>query len=741
VTLEIVHQNQYSENTRSIPLADNGVDPDLAANDGIYSAFITDFNSHPSFHSGHLTVNSVRGKAKRILTLSFVNGGGGALLDKRMTSACCGSLIPIGTLGPVGTATYSVMLPSFRTGEGIEADADISPPSRIQSHLQVADNDSQPTITIEFTAPGADYSTGIVSFYDICCTNLTSGNLDDSLCINLLESGGNSCQPVVAGSNQRCTVSKASLATGFYNGSQSAPSPSTLFCGIRGVDRAGNLGPLSFDLLEIQIVAELGRMNTTECNAISDGCLPVDVFWALIGCIGGLILILFIVVLCWCCLTRQDQKARKKRRKAPQEDNNWIDGLARESLNNVYINQAYIQDANGQLKLVASDGVFHPLDFDANGDAREVGADRRSGTPRAVVTRNTGGDMDQQRRAVSWNRDSEIGMSSSLTALPATEHGTSLKSFPPPPPRSVHSNPVRVDGRAQGLQVPRLEIENSQQSLQSISSTVDGVEDTGAQVYASVFRTGRKTTSPKLIHQDIRDANSFQIPTHQAEHDVYPVVYSTAPTLLKGIRNDTKNPNEIQPERSTSSFTPTAKTPSRPTPQEKSAEQSRVRPLPPVRLDHFPSSESEVYSDMSQIIKTPAFRNTNFARYQPNTKVPNLGVKPQQIRPVSSPDGIHSATQLSSPSIQNLRSPPHHRSMEIHRPAGNRPALSPPPPPIPPKKQKRTEDVSSNRRSSELFDGDNYGYDDDSDNWDNYEDDVTTQSSIRLQSTPGTSYA
>lgn len=714
-------QNQFP---KTILLEDNGVDPDLVKNDGVYSGYVTDFSPEPSFHSGEVKIRSVRGKTKIITALNFTLANGAAILDARMEPKCCGSVIPTPILSDIGASSYSILLPSFFTGEGIDEEADIFPPSRIQAAIRVTE-DTPDQLTIAFVAPGPDYSSsGVVNHYDICCTNSTHGNLDESFCSSLVRE--NLCQPVLSGTNQYCKISKAQISQDFYNGTEPENvSATVLYCSLRGVDNVGNLGPLSFSLFQINIDPEAINASNTECNSISDGCLPVDVFWALIGCMVGLILILFVIVMCWFCLTRAEQEERKRTDKNGQRISNWIDGFSRESLRSVYINQAYIQDSNGQLKLVASDGVLHPLD-DSHENLSEGSSIRpvNDSLPMPTATQ-----LDSGHKHVSWNANEDTTMiiSRASAAHIPSEQTQSFKTFPKQPDPPKKNSAIGSEAR---VQLPRVVSSNS--TLPSASHSITSVEpiEEATPIYASVFRKGRKqagannplnhTPGDYSYHEEMEAENS------------YPIPYWSTSASKKTTQTSPGNQRASGPNAASG-------IPSRIT-------TSNFRPLPPVRLDHFPSSESEAYSDMSQILRhAPKESNKPptsdpFMKHGVNRKLHNSAERKPYLRASSNPpEKIHHEDRL------HFKNPlPHYKSMEIQRP-GNERMGSPPPPPPPPRIQNRdtvppfqSPYINSGRIQAKQKTNHKDPYEeDDSDDWDNYEDSVD----FDIKYKPGTSFA
>jgi hypothetical protein len=141
-----------------------------------------------------------------------------------------------------------------------------------------------------------------------------------------------------------------------------------------------------------------------------------------------------------------------------------------------------------------------------------------------------------------------------------------------------------------------------------------------------------------------------------------------------------------------------------------------VRPPVP-RLDHFPSSESEAYSDMSHILPRLAV----VMNQPPPQQTPPL---PPPV-PVTAPPATKNFERQSAtafPPTPMARAP----SKDTPTPAGvktpelSRPKTFPPPPPPPRQFRNNTADEDDE-------------YDDDSDNWDNYDDFEFTP--------PGTSFA
>ena len=162
----------------------------------------------------------------------------------------------------------------------------------------------------------------------------------------------------------------------------------TLYCGLLGIDSAGNAGPLSSFLyemvLEFEVLDEI-KAASNECKTIRDGCLPEWVFWVMIGCIALLLVVLLVVVICWCWSTMSTRKreanaaADDKKRKDTEKQEyiskpvtpavapSTAEPVSEPATNfpprsipiqNAFINEAYIQETNGTLRLIASNGQF-----------------------------------------------------------------------------------------------------------------------------------------------------------------------------------------------------------------------------------------------------------------------------------------------------------------------------------------------------------------------------------------------
>lgn len=757
--------NRFIEALKQIQLFDDGEEPDITRNDGIYSGFITNFAAEASYHTGIITISTSSLETK--LVKGFQNEA--ALLDPLMNSKCCGSSLKFSESEATltGLSNYLIVIPSFKTGEPFDASDNLIPPSKIYSPIIVnEDIEEEGFIMLTFLAPGADYKENIVSHYNTCCTASESGGyVDNSLCSTI---NTNECNPVAYNFEQNCKLSLLTMYYDFFNGERPENETEiTLYCGIKGIDDSNNPGPISSFLFEVvmnfnEMERIEARLNSDECNSVFDGCLPIEVFWVLIGCIGALMLILLMVVLCWFCSTRKSKEEKPKTLSTPtttqqekvftQELHQFQEPLP---LHNVYINEAFIQDSNGQLRLVASDGHLFESVSGNSGSLDHASFRRKSNSNSDMTFQNQlayNNNNNNNKKYVSWQndvndggirRDTQVFFSradeedrNSISSPRQQQQYTDYNVHPPPSRSSLNYKDVELEdsiprthrrqsrvGQYTNPKFPRL---SKTSQIPTVSAQLQPNDNSTivTPIYASVSRGGRKpnrnsspsTTSP----------NPYQVPSVARESRSYspvatPTITSRPVSLTLPPKMVTKpKPSGLEKTLSTERISVT----SQPTRPVMNKEQNSVPPIPPVRLDHFPSSESETYSDMSHIISS-AYKMDN-TRPSP-IKSPSTTTTIQY--PQVLPNGNKSTErQIPRPNQQPsiAKTPPSFIEDRKTRDSIGRPKFQPPPPPR--RLSYSTDNHNNGIHQRSFIPNDNRNnsteeyYDDDSDEWDNYDD-------------------
>lgn len=298
--------------------------------------------------------------------------------------------------------------------------------------------------------------------------------------------------------------------------------------------------------------------------------------------------------------------------------------------------------------------------------------------------------------------------------------GTGSKQKPPVPKKPQYTN-HRSDYDLRSYPSRQMQDHLSVSTLPTVSSTVDARKSredwSQIPIYATVSRNAR------------RQDRNFGIPL---------------PVLHPGYVNDpVRNPNNIQqPEKYTSVSRPHS---AQSLDSGFARSQSQLSSPPIIRMDHFPSSESETYSEMSRGVPVqpppppplPSAADLNGATLR----------RRNEAQTIDQPDGSASRNDLSSRPVP-LITPPKENAFGVLAKMGpipdRRSILKPRgglPPPPPPRKNSsgRFNDsniVNSPLTQNQLYSSQGRGTepglhdnhtaddydDDDSDNWDFYDD-------------------
>lgn len=144
------------EEEHKFVLVDNGAgNPDVAAGDGIYSRYFTNFTK-----SGTYVLSVTAGSTDQSLVIGPMSSSGAS------PTVCCGSQFPSTGSQPSGSFSRYAYYGSFFSLED-KPEGDIYPPSRI-TDLRVTNVDVANTkITLQWTAPGNDFDSGAADEYEI----------------------------------------------------------------------------------------------------------------------------------------------------------------------------------------------------------------------------------------------------------------------------------------------------------------------------------------------------------------------------------------------------------------------------------------------------------------------------------------------------------------------------------------------------------------------------------------------
>ncbi|CAG7827611.1 unnamed protein product [Allacma fusca] len=572
--------------TTDLLLADDGIDPDITKNDGIYSGFVFGYSEFPSFHSGVVNVKTTL--STEVVTSIQASSTVAALLDKRLETKCCGHSVPVDKVSQVGQMYYHSVLSSFRTGEHI-LNPLVSPPSRIVLVEEV--EQTQEFLQVQFVAPKGDVRGGKVDHYDLCLL------CDDCKCKDIPT---NECLPVLGGELQYCKIDKTGLLETFVNPAEVGDKTEiTITCGIRGVNGANLSGAVSFNPIEIFLLTENGTSAPLlECNYISDGCLPITIFWILIGLMSGLVLILVVVLLCWFCMARNDKAKNKETvtnqseklsrvhsgrtlRSKASDKNGTIDEFGTRDLFSQTMHRPPSPDEPvdnsflSNIRRRSTSSVDIPSRFHSN----EIPTVKLSSSPELRR------DMDEMPVFFANGTVQNPRISKSSFKIPENASSHYEKKSAGENYFSQRNSRVPSNQFQQSHAYPNSSVRNSNATLAvpSVSSMVDMQMSNESlnyrePVYASVNRNGRRSGSNLVTD---RNSGMSLPPNMSFQHS------NNGSHLFSPYTNSTKS---VSPHPQSLHSLDSGINRS----------QSPIRSLPPIRMDHFPSSESETYSEMSR---------------------------------------------------------------------------------------------------------------------------------------------
>lgn len=545
----IVNEN---ENYMQIILLDDGMygaGADQTKNDGVYSAYLPGLNA--TFHVPQLQVESTADT--RIL--DKIQPSKAILLDETLHAKCCGAIIHEKESRNVASKIrFQSLHLGFKSNETFQPRF---PPGAVIGPIKIL-RDADTSLTIQFVAAQAA-SDAKVSSYQACCVTRSATEVD-----NFLPPGADSCKPNSVkcdsiqnpGFNQTCELDKDNLVR-LWVPPQDSQIPQ-LTCALQAKDDDRELGRVSQRVFYVEVTNALKSMydNPQHCEefSLSDKCLPIWIFWVMIGCLGFLLLVLLILVCCWCFCSRKNKKKGPKSYSAdkenvlavhytppsepahsrnkmpdphirPDEEHNDDSKVVKE----LFVNHAYIQDGDGEIKIIADNGQILRKPKGNSNERREGPRTNASMSPPLLSTRQqqVENDLNMQVFMPEYSVQKPPSRPSRLNRegkMRGVKRGGAER------PEIIHSNPMLMSQstpthNSSSLgRVPHQEME--MQVLQHHSADP-------ALVYASISRSGRLKPIPNPKqptydpHYQVPQPVTFTRPSHAHR----PVVPRNPPPL------------------------------------------------------------------------------------------------------------------------------------------------------------------------------------------------------------------
>ena len=273
----------------TITLVDTGNGyPDITGGDGIYSGYLTQFSGEPSMYSVNIIIsnNSTATvlNSKKLENVTFEAGS---------------SLVAIEPSVPLESFKRFTTAPSFYISQGSEfyisstsvQRRDVFPPSRITDFRLTNYFNNSLFVTLEWTAPGDDYTLGTAFRYEIRCFTaqeaLTEENFGQQ---GILIHSSLVPSPEPSGTAQRCTVG--------------VPWPNEVFYySIVAFDAAGNRGEVSNSIAVFveEPITTTNEPSTIKFSNMKDvsSTLPLKSFIeseSLMYIIAGIISLILIII-------------------------------------------------------------------------------------------------------------------------------------------------------------------------------------------------------------------------------------------------------------------------------------------------------------------------------------------------------------------------------------------------------------------------------------------------------------
>lgn len=344
-------------------------DPDITRADGIYSAYFTKAVNQPGHYAVTIQVTDNNRRASIPVRKP---------VQAASTAACCGSSMPYEQTIAIPPFRRLISGPSFVTVDGPMEDEDVYPPSRIADLRVERIVNATNEVELGWTAPGTDYDSGAAAFYQIRCYTDRSALNDSSSAI--LVHASLTPQPLPAGTWQKAMVA--------------VPWPNQIFYyAIVAVDFAGLRGKIS-NIVPVYIEEPPPPPTTTTQAPPLPAEQPINVtrpeaavqaltdqqMYAIAGGVAGFILLLVILSIA-ACLSRRKRDDREEKPKSTsssmkiqveplktshqndsghlQKEHEASGAMKSEEsrpVYKIYVNNAYIQEEDGELKIVTPDG-------------------------------------------------------------------------------------------------------------------------------------------------------------------------------------------------------------------------------------------------------------------------------------------------------------------------------------------------------------------------------------------------
>ncbi|XP_057365411.1 calcium-activated chloride channel regulator 1-like [Daphnia carinata] len=370
-----------------VQLYDKGTgDPDITRADGIYSAYFTNAINQPGHYA--VTIQVTDNNRKASIPVRKLNPPAAAA----STDACCGSSMPYEQTVLVQPFRRIISGPSFVTVDGPSEDEDVYPPGRISDLRVERIVNATNEVELGWTAPGTDYDSGSAAFYQIRCYTDRSALNDSGSAI--LVHASLTPQPLPAGTWQKAMVAVPWPNQIFYYAIVAVD-----FAGLRG--KVSNIVPVyieeppppptttTINPVPLLPAGELDGNNVTRPEAASQA-LSEQQMYAIAGGVAGFILLLVILSIAACLSRRKrsDDRQEKPNKSSSstlkiqveplkispshhhpaeanaqhQKEQEATAAATTKSSNEsrpvykIYVNNAYIQEEDGELKIVTPDG-------------------------------------------------------------------------------------------------------------------------------------------------------------------------------------------------------------------------------------------------------------------------------------------------------------------------------------------------------------------------------------------------
>lgn len=270
ITVRIFLPDGHPSNVVHLNLRDDGsAYPDITANDGIYSAYFTEFASVPGFYSIEATATHNEGQARTIKQQmgskpKALSNSTNMAEDSRNPENCCGSRVEFVETLPTSPFHRQTVGTGFYIKQGISPRTDIAAPSRILDfRVSRIINDSL-YVELEWSAPGGDFDKGKADKYEIrCYTNREALTNEQSFKeMGILVHDSFTPKPVAFGQRQTCTVG--------------VPWPNEIFFyAIIASDDTGNKSPIS-NIISVYIPEETSSSTELPPQLASDDINQVN---------------------------------------------------------------------------------------------------------------------------------------------------------------------------------------------------------------------------------------------------------------------------------------------------------------------------------------------------------------------------------------------------------------------------------------------------------------------------------